>query len=351
MVYENITKKIIRIILPFIGLLFLGYLVFALINIFIILIIAVLLSFILRPLVAYLEFLKIPRAYSSLLSVLFAIGLISFLFYYFVPIIANQFDSILVLLRDLRIQDLISSIEKRLLSIFPFIKRGTISQNFANFIQNFMDNLFKDISDLIPKLLTITAFTLIVPFITFFILKDSRRLKLEIINLLPNRYFEMAYEIFQKVNDELGRYVRAWIFDAAFVGILAMIGLYIMGINNFAMLGLLAGIGHLIPYLGPLIGIIPSILIAYYQFGNFSLAIPLIIMFALIYTIDNGFFQPMIYSKSLKIHPVAIILLILIGSELFGILGLFLAVPVANIIKVLATEIYRGYKAYKIVHY
>jgi predicted PurR-regulated permease PerM len=159
----------------------------------------------------------------------------------------------------------------------------------------------------------------------------------------------MAYEVFQKVTLELGKYVRGWIFDAMFVGICAMIGLYLIGINNFVMLGLLAGIGHLIPYLGPVIGIIPSILVSFYQMGNFSLAFPILVTFALIYTIDNGFVQPMIYAKSLNIHPVVILLLILIGSELFGLLGLLLAVPAANVIRVLATEIYRGYKSYRIV--
>lgn len=293
--------------------------------------------------------MKIPHSYACLISVLFAVGFIVFLVYYFVPIIANQFDNLLILLRDLRIQDLITRLERRISSIFPFIKRGDLSKQFSKLIQSYVETLFTDISAFIPKIFTITAFILITPFITFFILKDSRNLKLGIINLLPNRYTEMAYEILQKVTIEVGKFVRGWILDAMFLGICIMIGLYFLGVNNFVMLGVLAGVGHLIPYLGPLIGVIPAILVSYYQFGNFSLAIPIVILFAIVYTIDNGFVQPTIYSKSLKIHPVVIILLILIGSELFGLLGLLLAVPVANVIRVLATEIYRGYKSYKIV--
>lgn len=346
---EGTTKKILRILLPFLTFALIVYFILALINIIVLIAISVLLAFILKPLVQYLEFLKLPRAYASLISVIFAVGFIGFLIYYFVPIISTQFDNLLILFRDLRIQDLISQLERKLANTFPFFKRGDISKQLTKIVQTGMENLLTDISNFIPKIFSIAAFTLIVPFITFFILKDSRNLKLGIINLLPNRYFEMAYEVLQKVSIELGKFVRGWIFDAMFVGFCAMIGLYLIGINNFAMLGLLAGVGHLIPYLGPIIGIVPSILVSYYQMGNFSLALPIVILFAIVYTIDNGFVQPMIYSKSLKIHPVVIILLILIGSELFGLLGLLLAVPVANIIRVMAAEIYRGYKAYQIV--
>ncbi len=345
---EGLTKRIFRIILPFFVLGLFVYFFIELINILVLLAISILLAFILKPLVEYLEYLKIPRVYSSLIAVISAVSFIGFLLYYFVPIISTQFDNLLILFRDLRIQDLITQFERKLSSIFPFIKRGEIYKHISRLVQTGVENFITDLSLYIPKILSTVFLVIISPFITFFILKDSRNLKLGIINLLPNRYFEMAYEILQKVTSELGKFVRAWIFDAMFVGVCAMIGLNLLGLNNFLMLGLLAGVGHLIPYLGPFIGIVPSILVSYYQMGNFSLALPILILFAIIYTIDNGFVQPMIYAKSLKIHPVVIILLILIGSELFGLIGLLLAVPVANIVRVLASEIYRGYKSYQI---
>ena len=346
---EIATKKIIRILLPLLILLVISYLVLELINILVLIVLSILLAFILRPLVKYLEFLKIPHTYACLISILVAIGFIGFLIYYFVPIIASQLDNLFLLLRDLKIQDLISKIERRISTIFPFIKRGDLSKQFSKLVQGYFETLFTDISAFIPKLFSIAAFILITPFITFFILKDSRNLKLGLVNILPNRYFEMAYEILEKVSIEIGRFVRGWILDAMFLGACIMVGLYLLGIENFVMLGVLAGVGHLIPYLGPLIGAIPAILVSYYQLGNFSFALPIVILFAIVYTVDNGFVQPVIYSKSLKIHPVVIILLILIGNELFGLVGLLLAVPVANVIRVLATEIYRGYKSYRIV--
>jgi predicted PurR-regulated permease PerM len=108
-------------------------------------------------------------------------------------------------------------------------------------------------------------------------------------------------------------------------------------------------VGHLIPYFGPLIGGLPAIIISLLQFGNFSMLPEIIIMFVIIYSVDNGYFQPNIFSKSTDIHPLLIILLILMGSQVFGILGMLLAVPAATVVKTAARAIYFGLKNYKII--
>jgi predicted PurR-regulated permease PerM len=97
------------------------------------------------------------------------------------------------------------------------------------------------------------------------------------------------------------------------------------------------------------IGGLPALLIALIQFGDFSMLPSIVMLFAVIYTLDNGFLQPKIFSKSTDIHPIVIILLILIGNELLGIFGMLLAVPTATVIKTAAREIYIGYKNYKII--
>jgi predicted PurR-regulated permease PerM len=127
------------------------------------------------------------------------------------------------------------------------------------------------------------------------------------------------------------------------------VGLSLLGINNAASIGFIAGVGHLIPYFGPIIGGIPAIAISIIQFGDFSMLPNIVIMFLIIYTIDNGFIQPNVFSKGTDLHPLVIILLILIGSELLGVFGMLLAVPTATVLKTAAREIYYGYKDYKII--
>ena len=166
---------------------------------------------------------------------------------------------------------------------------------------------------------------------------------------MPNKYFEVSYSVIRKISIQLGRFVRGWIFDAFMVGLLSGIGLAILGIDNAASIGLIAGIGHLIPYFGPILGGIPAIIISVIQFGNFSMLPKILLMFCCIYLLDNGFIQPNVFSKSTDIHPLMIIFLIIIGSQTMGILGMLLAVPAATVIKTAAREIYLGYKNYKII--
>ena len=166
---------------------------------------------------------------------------------------------------------------------------------------------------------------------------------------MPNKYFEMSFSVINKMSFQLGRFVRAWIFDAFLVGFLASVGLSILGIDNSITIGIIAGVGHLIPYFGPVIGGVPAIIISLVQFGDFSMLPAISTMFIIIYTFDNGYIQPNVFSKSTDIHPLMIIILILMGSKLMGILGMLLAVPTATVVKTAAREIYHGYKHYKII--
>jgi predicted PurR-regulated permease PerM len=169
--------------------------------------------------------------------------------------------------------------------------------------------------------------------------------------MMPNKNFEMSYWVVKKVSLKLGMFVRAWIFDAAFVGIMIGTGFFIIGLPNAMPLGVIAGLGHLIPYFGPVIGGVPAIILSLIQYGDFS-QLPLIVLIVLgTYTIDNGFVQPYIFGKSVDMHPIVIILLIISGGQLFGLIGMLLAVPVTTVIKTFVKEIYFATKNYKIARF
>ena len=158
----------------------------------------------------------------------------------------------------------------------------------------------------------------------------------------------MSYWILKRITTQLARFVRGWVFDAAFVGIFCGVGFYFIGIENALPLGVIAGLGHLVPYLGPLIGGVPALIISAIQFGDFSHAPFIFLLILLVYTVDNGIIQPFVFSKSVDMHPVIIILLVITGSQLFGILGMLLAIPTATVVRTAAKEIYFVLKNYKI---
>jgi predicted PurR-regulated permease PerM len=125
-------------------------------------------------------------------------------------------------------------------------------------------------------------------------------------------------------------------------------GFYFAGIPNALPLGVIAGIGHLIPYFGPVIGGVPAIIVSIVQYGDLS-QVPVILLVLLItYSLDNGFVQPYVFGKSVDMHPIVIIILIISGGTLFGLMGMLLAVPVATVIKTFTKEIYFAKKNYRI---
>ena len=239
-------------------------------------------------------------------------------------------------------------LEKEIHNYLPFFNLGSLSKNLESAISAYIVNSFNEFSTLVSSIVSVIAVVVIVPFIAFFLLKDSRKIFRGIMNVMPNKYFEMSYWIIKKVSLNMGRFVRAWIFDATFVGLSCGLGFYLIGIDNALILGVIAGLGHLVPYFGPVIGGIPAAIISIIQYGDLSRIPPLMIVIAIIYAIDNGFVQPYVFSKSVEMHPIIIILLIIAGGQLFGVLGMLLAVPTATVIKTAAKETYYAFKNYKI---
>jgi predicted PurR-regulated permease PerM len=280
----------------------------------------------------------------------YSAGLSFFLVYLFlIPKIAGQMNVLAETVSQEKIRALLVQVENEIQEYFPFIQ----SEDFASKLETFFSELFFDsvnnISEIVSSIVSVVAIAVIVPFMTFFILKDNTSLMNGIINIIPNKYFEFSYYVLNQIGFQLGRFIRGWIFDAFIVGFLAAIGLTILGIQNSITIGFVAGVGHLIPYFGPLIGGLPAIIISLIQFGNFSMLPEITIMFIIIYTLDNGYLQPNIFSKTTDMHPLMIIVLILAGSQLMGVLGMLLAIPAATVVKTAAKEIYFGLKNYRII--
>ncbi|MEK6552782.1 MAG: AI-2E family transporter [Bacteroidota bacterium] len=346
---ETQIKKIKTIVLITLSVCLIVYLSYIFANILAILIVSILLSMIINPLVDFLEKGRINRTVSVLLVFITVGALIFSGVSFLVPKIVNQLNNLGGTLSQENLELVIGKFEKTLKHSFPFLNSVNFVQKVTSFFQNIIFSWVNNINEIFYSIVSIIAILVIVPFMSFFLLKDNKRLMRGIINIMPNKYFEVSYSVVRKISYQLGRFVRGWIFDASAVGILSGIGLYILGINNAISIGFIAGIGHLIPYFGPVIGGVPAIIISIIQFGDFSMIPSILLMFACIYAIDNGFIQPNVFSKSTDMHPLVIILLILIGSETLGVFGMLLAVPTATVVKTAAREIYLGYKNYKII--
>ncbi len=346
---EQQIKRIKNYSLIVFSFLILAFLFYQFIDILAMLAVSILTAMIFSPVVDFLE----GRGLNRLLSVLIVFLLFGFLIFggvsYLIPKILGQLDTLTNTLTQENLQNLLRQFEKSLKSVFPILAPVDFVQRFTNLFQNITLDWVNNLTNIFYRIVSIVAIMVIVPFMTLFLLKDNKRIVRGLVNIMPNKYFEVSYAVIRKIGIQLGRFVRGWIFDAFLVGLLSGIGLTALGINNAASIGFVAGVGHLIPYFGPIIGGIPAIIISLIQFGNFSMLPGIVLMFLAIYTIDNGLIQPNVFSKSTDMHPLIIIILILIGSQTAGVLGMLLAVPIATVIKTAAKEIYLGYKNYKII--
>lgn len=342
----NKIGKLSASVITIIFLLYLGY-VFS--DIIIMLAISFLIALIFNPLVTWLEEHGVNQLVSVLLIFLATGIVIFFALSVFVPKIIFQMNAISKSLNREDINSFIKNLEQQISLYLPFINSENLIEKINEVASSFLLGSINNLSDILTSIFSVVAISVIVPFMTFFLLKDKNKIVKGIINIVPNKYFEMSYWVMKTISHQLGRYVRGWILDAFLVGTLVAIGLTILGIKNSISIGLIAGIGHLIPYFGPVIGGLPAITISLLQFGDFSKLLSIVILFTIIYSFDSGYLQPKLFSMATNFHPLMIILLILIGGQLYGILGMLLAVPTATVIKTAAREIYYAYKNYKII--
>lgn len=318
-------------------------------DVIILLSISTLIALIFNPIVNRLEQFGVSRVWAVLVVFLLVGGVITLAVSFLLPKLLNQLDTISNNLSQEKVTIMVTQIQDFLKHYIPFIKTIDINKNITEFLTKLVYDVINNLSVILTSIFSVIAFIIIIPFMTFFILKDTKQIFKGIINVMPNRYFEMAYLVLIKIGEQLGRFVRGWILDAIFVGSLVAICLSIIGVENSISIGFVAGLGHLIPYFGPLIGGVPAIVISLLQFGDFSMLPSITFTFLLIYTFDNGFVQPNIFSKSTDLHPLVIIVLIIVGNQFLGVIGMLLAVPIATVVKTAAFEIYHGYKNYKII--
>ena len=337
--------KVILSILTVALIILLSYYFF---DIIIMMIISILIAMIFNPVVSELEKKRIPRLVSVLLVFLFSTIIVLSGFSILIPKIANQMNTIAETLNQRNINIILTEIESFFQTYLPFISSTNLAVQVEEFLSTLILDSFANFSEILTSILSVLAISVIVPFMTFFFLKDKNRIMKGIIDMAPNRYFEMFYSVMKQISHELGRFVRGWILDAFIVGAMSAVGLMILGIDNAVTIGFIAGVGHLIPYFGPIVGGLPAAFISIIQFGDFSMLPAITVMFLIVYTFDNGFIQPNVFSKSTDIHPLMIIILILIGSQVLGIFGMLIAVPTATVLRTAGREIYKGYKYYNI---
>ncbi|PSR05532.1 MAG: AI-2E family transporter [Bacteroidetes bacterium SW_10_40_5] len=190
-----------------------------------------------------------------------------------------------------------------------------------------------------------------VSFITFFFLKDSGMGKEIVEASVPNYYVEQALHTLQKIEYLLSRYFTGLLFQIIGITLLAYVGLSLVGIKHALLIAFFAGVVNIIPYIGPLMGSGFAILVLISTNLDVSFTdviLPMIFqiigVFMVVQVADNIIFQPIIFSSSVKAHPLEIFIVILIAARLAGITGMIVAIPAYTFLRVVAKEFLDQFK-------
>jgi predicted PurR-regulated permease PerM len=178
------------------------------------------------------------------------------------------------------------------------------------------------------------AFAIIlIPFFVFFILKDWPDVLKAVMRRLPAAYVETAVASLAEINILAGKYLRGLAIDCFSVGCIASFGLWLLGVNYPFTLGIVTGAANVIPYLGPIVSCIAASLIAFIQFKSAGAVINVLLLYTAVKLIDDLVVQPLTIGRSVRLHPMLLIITIIAGQKLFGIMGMILAVPAVTILQ------------------
>ena len=178
----------------------------------------------------------------------------------------------------------------------------------------------------------IASTALFVPIFSFFILKDGRQYKNEILKLVPEQHFLGIVTTLSKTTKTLGKFLRAKAIEAFLVGIFTYAGLLMTGANYAAVLAIVAGVTNILPYFGPILGIIPALALLGFQW-------PIIAVYGIVNAIDMIVVFPVLVGKLVNLSPLTLLVEVAVGQEIYGLIGMLVSVPVASILKIIYQEL------------
>ena len=358
-------KATLRNILIFFGILFLLGCAWFFRNIVVYILVSGVFSIMGRPLVDLFCKIRIkkwsfPRSLSALLTIIAIWGVIILFFIIFVPLVTRQINYFSTIDSEKivqivagpinKIEHLVRSINKDIpqnITIQDYIVKKVAGILNINMIQNFIGSLISILGNVIIAIFSIT-------FITFFFLKDQRLFFESILMWVPDKYVDNVMRALNSIKKLLTRYFIGIVIQSTCIMILITIGMTIVGIDfqQALVMGLIIGILNVIPYAGPWIGLAIAITMGVASHINqdiTTVVIPLvtymIIVEVVTHLIDNIVFQPIIFSNSVRAHPLEVFIVVLAAGFAAGIPGMIFGIPAYTVLRVFAREFFYNFKA------
>lgn len=306
------------------------------------------LVFLLNPLVNYFEGRRIPRVAGAFLAFAFLVALIVAGFSLLVPAIRNQAEAFASSLPD-TYQVILTWVEdlgdRFNVNLGLPLTQGAISDWLADpanqeTIQQVVGNFGSLGGRLVRGVAEGLAVLVLAPLLALYMLIDLHRTKALAVELTPPRHREEAIYVTGAVTTALGSFVRGQLLVAFIVGVASSVGLWLLGIPFWLIIGILAGILNLIPFAGPVAGGALAAFVALLE-GSFGKALLAILVFTLIQQVDNHVITPLVQRARVKLSPMVIVLALIVGGSLAGLLGVLVAVPLTAAVRIVVGHLWR----------
>ena len=294
------------------------------------------LYYITNPFVLFLEQeFKIKRFLGILLTLSLLIGGLTLAFVYLLPILINQLTGLIRSSQGLyfELQTLVTNLSKhpvlRNLNIESTLQQLNLS--YVDILQNILNGLTNSLGNVVSVLVNTVLILIMTPvFLVYFLLDGQKLLPMLERTVLKRDRLQIS-KLLTRLNATVARYISGISIDAFIIFMLAYIGYSVIGLKYALVFAIFSGFANLIPYVGPTIGLIPMVIT--YAFTDLNKMIVAVIYMLIIQQIDGNILYPRIVGGVMRVHPITIMVLLLLSSNIYGIMGMVVAIPTYSILK------------------
>jgi len=311
-------------LLPFIIGLVIAYLVLPVVNFFE------------RRMPPLLRDRNLSRPLSILIAYLIVILFIAGIFSFLIPPVVEEVQVLWKQMPELATKG--RTLGSEWLGKYQEIIPLDIQQRIQNSLEKLAGTIGQALQEGVTRTVSVISSTvsfflgiLVIPFWLFYILNDEVKVRESALDLIPDRIEPDLLNILRITDDIFSAYIRGQLLLCLFIGVMATTGLLIVGVEFALLLGLIAGVFEILPFVGPILGAIPALVVAVLQ--SPMAALWTLVVFIVIQQIENLFLVPKIAGESVKLHPALIMVVLVVGNEALGLWGMLLAVPLAAVIR------------------
>lgn len=301
--------------------------------------VAMIISYVLNPIVCMLSDRKVPRSIAVLLIYAVFLTCLAVILINMIPMLIRQLEELNEHLPEFTVQaqSLMTNLDSKLLP--SGVRTGmnswlyTLETRLANGISGLMDHIGTAINMLFN--------VFIVPFLIFYILKDFEVFQRTAVSHLPRNRRKAIVALLKEIDTALGNYIRGQFLVCLIIGVFAYIGYVLIGMPYALLLASVVAVFNIVPYIGPFLGAAPALLMATTISWKMVLFVGLVNLVCQL--LESNVISPQVVGRKLHLHPLLIIFALLVGGQLAGTVGLILAVPVFAVLKVLLQHFFTYY--------